>query len=128
VIGITSQIYADGSTSGNVGIGFAVPSSTVQSITKHLIASGKATHAYLGVYLQDAAGGARITKVTAGSPAAAAGLKAGQLITAIDGRPVADASTAAARVAGHSPGDSVKLTVVGGTGTRQITVTLGSVS
>ena len=65
---------------------------------------------------------------TAGSPAAAAGLKAGQVITAIDGRPVADASSAAARVAGHSPGDSVKLTVVGGTGTRQITVTLGSVS
>ena len=105
-----------------------MPSSTVQSITKQLIASGKARHAYLGVYLQDAAGGARIAKVTAGSPAAAAGLKAGQVITAIDGRPVADASSAAARVAGHSPGDSVRLAVVAGTGTRQITVTLGSVS
>jgi len=86
VIGITSQIYADGSTSGNVGIGFAVPSSTVQSITRELIASGKAAHAYLGVYLQDTSGGARITKVTSGSPAAAAGLTAGEVIAAIDGQ------------------------------------------
>jgi putative serine protease PepD len=128
VIGITSQIYADGSTSGNVGIGFAVPSSTVQGITGQLIASGKATHAYLGVYLQDASGGARITKVTSGSPAAAAGLTAREVITAIDGQRVADASAAAARIAGHKPGDSVRLTVVAGTATHQITVTLGSVS
>jgi putative serine protease PepD len=128
VIGITSQIYADGSTSGNVGIGFAVPSSTVQNITRELIASGKAAHAYLGVYLQDASGGARITKVTSGSPAAAAGLTAGEVIAAIDGQRVADASAAAARIAGHSPGDSVRLTVLAGTGTHHITVTLGSVS
>lgn len=87
-----------------------------------------ATHAYLGVYLQDAAGGARIEKVSSGSPAAAAGLTAGEVITAIDGRRVADANTAAARIAGHSPGDSVRLTVAAGTGERQITVTLGSVS
>ena len=128
VVGITSQIYADGSTSGNVGIGFAVPSSTVQSITKQLIASGKASHAYLGVYLKDAAGGARIAKVSSGSPAAAAGLSAGDVITAIDGQRVADASAAAVSIAGHSPGDSVRLTVVAGTGTHQVTVTLGSVS
>jgi putative serine protease PepD len=104
-----------------------VPSSTVQSITGQLIASGKARHAYLGVYLQDAAGGARIT-VASGSPAAAAGLTKGEVITAIDGQHVPDASTAAARVAGHSPGDSVRPTVVTGAGTHQITVTLGSVS
>jgi putative serine protease PepD len=128
VIGITSQIYADESTSGNVGIGFAVPSSTVQSVAKQLIASGKASHAYLGVYLEDAAGGARIAKVTSGSPAATAGLTAGEVITAIDGQRVPDASTAAARVAAHSPGDSVRLTVVAGTSTHQVAVTLGSVS
>jgi S1-C subfamily serine protease len=56
-----------------------VPSSTVQSITGQLIASGKARHAYPGVYLQDAAGGARITKVASGSPAAAADLTKGEV-------------------------------------------------
>jgi S1-C subfamily serine protease len=50
------------------------------------------------------------------------------VITAIDGQRVADASAAAARVAGHSPGDSIRLTVATGTGTHQVTVTLGSVS
>jgi len=50
------------------------------------------------------------------------------VITAIDGQPVADASAAAARIAGHSPGDSIRLTVVSGTTTHQISVTLGSVS
>ena len=50
------------------------------------------------------------------------------MIRAIDGQRVADASTAAARVAGHSPGDSIRLTVTAGTATHQVTVTLGSVS
>src|SRR5439155_11413627 len=68
VIGITSQIYADQSTSGNVGIGFAVPSSTVEKIVNELVAKGKASHPYLGVYLEDASGGAKITRVTSGSP------------------------------------------------------------
>ncbi len=128
VIGITSQIYADSSTSGNVGIGFAVPSSTVESIAGQLVSHGKVSHPYLGVYLADASGGARITKVTSGSPAAGAGLATGQVITAVDGQAVADANAAVARITAHQPGDSITLTVAHGGSTRQVKVTLGSVS
>src|SRR5438876_6973451 len=78
VIGVTSQIQSQGG--GNEGIGFAVPSNTVKSITTQLIASGKVEHAYLGVGIasiptsaksQLGVTGAAVTQVRTGSPAAA---------------------------------------------------------
>jgi putative serine protease PepD len=126
VVGITSQIYADGSTSGNVGIGFAVPSATVERIATELIANGQASHPYLGVSLVDAQGGARIARVEAGSPAAGAGLKAGDVITAIDGRPVSSADDVVQGLSAMSPGDSVTLTVQRGGSASTIHATLGN--
>jgi putative serine protease PepD len=128
VIGITSQIYADNSTSGNVGIGFAVPSSTVKQITSELIQSGKATHAYLGVYLDQARGGAKIARVTSGSPAATAGLTTGEVITAINGRPVSGPEDVVNDIAALKPGDRVTLTVRSGSSTTSATATLASTS
>jgi putative serine protease PepD len=128
VIGITSQIYADDSTSGNVGIGFAVPSSTVERITSELITSGKATHPFLGIYLEQANGGAKIARVTSGSPAADAGLKAGEVITAIDGHSVSGPDAVIAAVSSHKPGDQITLTVGNGSSTSDVTATLGSTS
>jgi putative serine protease PepD len=128
VIGITSQIYADDSTSGNVGIGFAVPASTVERIASELVSSGKATHPYLGVYLQDGSGGARITRVASGSPAAKAGLAAGEVITAVNGHSTGDASAAVEAITALQPGQSVAITVRNGSTSKAITVTLGSTS
>jgi putative serine protease PepD len=128
VVGITSQIYADQSTSGNVGIGFAVPSATVEKITAELIAHGKASHPYLGVYLETAGGGARITKVTSGSPAAGAGLSSGDVITSIDGHHVSSSDDVVTRISELAPGDSVTLTVEQGGASHQLHITLGSVS
>jgi putative serine protease PepD len=126
VIGITSQIYADQSTSGNVGIGFAVPSATVEKIASELISHGKAAHAYLGVYLDNASDGARIARVTSGSPAAKAGLKAGDVITAVDGTSVSGASDVVSAVTAKAPGDSVTLTIQSGGSTHTVQVTLGT--
>ncbi|HEY7259280.1 MAG TPA: trypsin-like peptidase domain-containing protein [Gaiellales bacterium] len=126
VVGITSQIYADQSTSGNVGIGFAVPSATVERIVNELIANGHASHPFLGVSLVDAQTGARIARVETGSPAAAAGLKAGDVITAIDGAPVSSADDVVQHLSAMSPGDSVTLTVQRGGSTSTIQATLGN--
>jgi putative serine protease PepD len=128
VIGITSQIYADNSTSGNVGIGFAVPSSTVQRIASELISSGRATHPYLGVYLEQANGGARIAKVTSGSPAATAGLSVGEVITAINGHSVSGPDGVIAAVSALKPGDRITVTVKNGSSSTNVTATLGTIS
>jgi putative serine protease PepD len=125
VIGVTSQIQSD--SGGNDGVGFAVPSNTVQSIASQLISTGKAQHALLGVSVKTAAtGGVTVAQVSAGSAAASAGLKAGDVITAVDGTNVTTAEKLRAIVAGHKPGDSVTLTIQRSGASKTVTATLGS--
>ena len=125
VIGINSQI--ESSSGGNIGIGFAVPSNTVHNVVSQLIASGRATHPFLGVKLADAAGGgARIESVSSGSPAARAGLRGGDVVTAAGGSNVASADDLVSAIESRRPGDTVTLTVRRGSGTQTVTVTLGS--
>jgi serine protease Do len=111
VVGINTLIYSPssgiglGSGGGNVGIGFAIPSNQARQIYGKLIKDGKVTRGYLGVLVQnldeatasalnvDQHAGALIRDITdANSPAAKAGLKSGDVITAIDGKPVKDAT------------------------------------
>jgi putative serine protease PepD len=108
VIGVTSQIESD--SGGNDGVGFAIPSNTVKSIASQLISSGKAEHAYLGVAVETQNGAVRITQVRSGTPAAKAGLRAGDVVTAIDGNDVASADALTSAVSAKSPGDTISLT------------------
>jgi putative serine protease PepD len=125
VIGVTSQIESD--SGGNVGIGFAIPSNTVRSVADQLVSGQKVEHAYLGVSLETAVnGGARIATVTAGSPAADAGLKAGDVVTAFDGKSISSADELTAAVVAKQPGDSVKITVERGGSTKTLEATLGT--
>lgn len=127
VIGVTSQIQSD--SGGNDGVGFAVPSNTVASIAAQLIATGKAQHALLGVSVSTAStGGVTVGQVRPGSGAASAGLKAGDVITAVDGTNVGTAEKLRAIIAGHKPGDSVTLTIQRGGSSKTLTATLGSKS
>ena len=126
VIGITSQIESGTSSTGNVGVGFAVPSNTARQIVNEILTNGKATHPYVGVYLRSSAAGPVIAKVVAGSPAAKAGLKVGDLITAVDGHDVASPAAVIARVTALKPGDQVAITITRGGHSQQITVTIGS--
>src|SRR5262245_17866468 len=127
VVGVNSQIETAGSSSGgesgNVGIGFAIPSNTVKSVVEQLMKTGKVSHAYLGVQSQDASnGGAQVAKITDNSPAAQAGLQQGDVIKSIDGKAVSGADSLSSVVDEHKPGDSVQLKLASG---KTLSVKLG---
>jgi S1-C subfamily serine protease len=127
VIGINTQIASQ--SGGNDGVGFAVPSNTVTRVADQLIANGEAELAYLGV--QSAApeaneDGVRIEVVTGDSGAAAAGVEAGDLVTAVDGEAVSDPGDLTAVILSKGVGDQVSLTIVRSGETLTIDATLGS--
>jgi S1-C subfamily serine protease len=124
VIGINAQIESD--SGGNDGVGFAIPSTTVRRVSDQLVSGGKVAHAYLGVQLSDASNGASVSALTAGAPAAKAGLQQGDVVTAIDGTSVGSADVLVNAVDGHRPGDQVTLHVRRGDTNRDVKVTLGT--
>ena len=130
VIGTNVQIAIDSQNGGsaNAGVGFAVPSNTVKSVADDLIAGKVVEHAYLGVSVGDSqsGSGAQVGTVRAGGPAAAAGLKAGDVITAIDGTAILNANELTAAISSHIPGDKLKITVTRGGTTLSISATLGT--
>ena len=126
VVGVTSQIESD--SGGNDGVGFAIPSNTVKSIVAQLLANGKAEHAYLGVALQTPSrgSGAEVGRVTSGSPAARAGLKAGDVITVLDGRRIASPDELVVAVNEKKPGESVTVTYLRGGASHTVHLELGT--
>ena len=149
VVGINTSIATAGqssgstqsSESGNIGIGFAIPSNTAANIADQLIAKGSAAHAYLGIRTQDSSSGssragsssstsgtagAQVESVVSGGAAAKAGLKAGDVVTKADSRLITDADDLVAAVRSYQPGDKITLTLVHGGAQQTITLTLGS--
>ena len=130
VVGTNVQIAVDDQSSGsiNAGVGFAVPSDTVKTVVDSLIAGKAVQHAYLGVSVGNAStgSGAQVGTVRSGGPAATAGLKQGDVVTAIDGKAIADANALTAAVGAHQPGDTIKVTVKRDGSTVQVTVKLGT--
>ncbi|WP_051571209.1 S1C family serine protease [Cryptosporangium arvum] len=136
VIGINSAIatVSSGSSggqdsqSGNIGVGFAIPSDTALNVAKQLIEDGTAEHAALGVSAQDTQSGtgAQIAQVSSGSAADKAGLRAGDVVTAIDDRKVTDTDGLVAAVRAHNPGDAVTVTYQRGGRSATATVALTS--
>jgi putative serine protease PepD len=124
VVGITSQIQSE--SGGNEGVGFAIPSNTIRSIADQLISTGKAQHALLGVNVKTATNGVGIAQVEKGSGADSAGLKVGDVITAVGGTSVTTAEHLRAVIASHAPGDKLSLSVLRNGKTSTVTVTLGS--
>ena len=136
LIGMTSAIASLAGTdgtgifrSGSIGIGFAIPVDIASRITGELIATGRATHGWLGAELRDDANnrGARIFGVTDSSPAAAAGLSVGALITKVDDHAVGSANALVAAVRSKAPGARTSLDFVDPAGDhRTVAVTLGT--
>jgi putative serine protease PepD len=130
VIGINDSIVTGNSGStGNVGVGFAVPIDIAKSVADKIVAGDSTEAGFLGVEGQDASGsraGASITSVSSGSPADQAGLAEGDVVTALDGGPVASMIDLAAKVRTHQPGDTVALTVLRDGRERTVSVTLGT--
>ncbi|GAA4228687.1 putative serine protease PepD [Streptosporangium album] len=126
VIGINTAIATNGGE-GNIGVGFAIPINTAKQVAQQLIEKGKVTHAFLGVSLASAAegtSGALVSEVTAGSPAAQAGIKQGDLITKINDTVVDDGTTVVGAVRGFKPGQKVTVTYVRDGRPQTATVTL----
>ncbi len=132
VIGVNSAIASlgasQGSQSGNIGVGFAIPSNTAKRIADEIIATGTSKTPVIGVMLdfQSQSGGATVGSVTAGGPAATAGLAAGDRITAVNGDPIDTPVALITAIRSLNPGDTVTLTISDGSATRDVKVTLGS--
>lgn len=128
VIGINSAIYSQNGE--NNGIGFAIPIQTAKKVADKIVNGEPLEHGYLGVSSKassDGQAGAVIANVSSGSPAAAAGLRTGDVITAVDGQAIKDPEDLSATIVGHSPRDEVKLDVRHSDGsTESITVQLGT--
>ena len=119
VVGVNTAIFSP--SGGSVGLAFAIPSETVQSVVNQLETEGQVTRGYLGVQIQplskdlaDSLGlssqaGALVASAQDGTPAAKAGLKAGDVITAVNGEPVANARELSRKIAGLKPGTRIEL-------------------
>ena len=128
VIGVNSAIatLAFGTAAGSIGLGFAIPSSDAERIAREIIATGESRTPIIGVTLDPVypGPGAVVEEVTPGSPAQRAGLLPGDVITEVDGRPVADAQTLIIAIRANAPGDEITLTVLRGTEQFTAEVTL----
>jgi len=134
LIGINTAIISR--SGGNQGIGFAIPINMARDVMDQLVKSGKVTRGYIGVIPQDitpdlarafnlsSASGAAIAQVQRDTPAARAGLKEGDVVTAINGEPIVDANSLRLRVSRSQPGTTLRLTVQRAEGQREIPVTL----
>jgi len=126
VIGVNVQI--DSESNGSEGVGFATPINTVKSVADTLISGGKVQHAYLGIQVGDAAndGGAQVSCVVSGSPADNAGMKAGDVITAVGSTSITSADDLTAAVNSYKPSDKVTMTVDRNGSSKTLDVTFGN--
>ena len=110
VIGVNSQIASQ--SGGSVGIGFAVPSNTVRDVIPRLERGETIKRAYLGVSTSARLrASVTVAAVTAGGPAANAGLQVGDVITSVGGKKVASPDDVAAAIQDRQPGESVQVEV-----------------
>ena len=134
VVGVNTAIFSP--NGGSVGIAFAIPASTVKQITDSLIKNGTVTRGFLGVRIQDVtrdiadsvglkqAKGAVVTDATKGSPADKAGIKSGDIITAVDGETIDSARSLSRTIGGKGPGATVDVTVWRDGGEKHVSVKL----
>ncbi|HKX84071.1 MAG TPA: DegQ family serine endoprotease [Pyrinomonadaceae bacterium] len=124
LIGINSQILSGGPSGGNIGIGFSIPSNMAKSVMEQLLKDGRVHRGMLGVNIQNITAdtaqaldlkensGVLVSNVKAGSAADKAGVKRGDIITAINGEAIEDGNVLRNKVAGTSPGTEIRLTIL----------------
>jgi Do/DeqQ family serine protease len=135
LIGINSQILSP--SGGSIGIGFSIPANMARTVVEQLISKGAVRRGQLGVGVQEVtadiaasiglkeARGVIVGSVQEGSAAARAGLKQGDIITAINGNAINDPNTLRNTVAGTAPGTEVTLSVLREGREQEVRVALG---
>jgi len=135
LVGINTAIYSR--SGGSMGIGFAIPVSTAKMVMEQIIRNGTVTRGWIGVEVQEItpalaesfklpdARGAIIAGVLRGGPADKAGVKPGDVLTAIDGAPVSDPQSMLNLVAALQPGSAAKLALRRQAQTLEASVTVG---
>ena len=135
LVGINTAIISR--SGGNQGIGFAVPINIARHVMESFVSGGKVTRGYLGIVPQDidanlarqfnlpGQNGALVGDVMADTPAAKAGLKSGDVITAINGKAIADAHDLQLTVSQLAPGTAATLKIIRNGFNKTVTVTLG---
>ncbi|HLY84642.1 MAG TPA: PDZ domain-containing protein, partial [Acidimicrobiales bacterium] len=132
VIGITTATAVG--VSGPQGLGFATPIDIARTVADQLITTGHVTHVWLGIEGEDVdsdtagrlgiTGGAAVDKVASGSPAATAGIAASDVITGVDGAPIASIGGLVVAMRDRRPGDHVTISYLRGTRSRTVQVVL----
>jgi len=152
VIGVNTQIETGGISTGNVGIGFAVPSNTVKDVVAQILSTGKVDHAYLGIrgqavtsdlaetYNLPVEAGILVASVEPGSGAAKARLKGGRtqvvvagetyvlggdIIVGFDSQRISSIEELRDAIAAHKPGEKISLAIYRAAKKTSVTVTLG---
>jgi serine protease Do len=110
VIGVSSVIVSP--TGASVGIGFAIPSATVYPVVQQLISHGSIARGWLGVSVEDGDGGVLIAGMDRGGPADRAGMRAGDVVLAVNGKQIRTARGLIRAVAGETPGVEARVTVL----------------
>jgi serine protease Do len=136
VVGVNTAIYSP--SGGSVGIGFDIPASTAKMVVAQLKDKGVVTRSYIGVQVQPVsagiaeslglknAAGALVDEAKADTPAAKAGIEAGDVITAVNGNAVKDSRSLAREISGMPPGSTAKLDILRKGEQKSITVTLAA--
>ncbi len=136
LVGINSQILTP--TGGNIGLGFAIPSNMAREVMSQLKTDGRVQRGKLGVSVQSvtsdlaaslklpSTSGALVSGIEPGGAASRAGLKQGDVITALNGEKVADSNALRNRIAGTKPGSTIALEVVRNGKTETVRATLGA--
>ena len=152
VIGVNTQIETGDISTGNIGIGFAVPSNTVKDVVAQILRTGRVEHAWLGIngrpvtkdvadtFNLPVAEGVLVERVWPNSGAAKAGLKAGDMqvvvagetynlggdiIVSVNGKKISEVEEIRDVIAGRKPGEEIKLGIVRDEKKSSVTVTLG---
>ena len=132
VIGINSAIatlaQSISTEAGSIGLGFAIPINTAKRIAEEIIATGDSNTPIIGVVLNTAyvGDGAEVGELTSGGPAEEAGIRVGDVITALNGRQVADSTELVVAIRSYAPGESVEIDLERNGQQQTVTLVLGS--
>jgi serine protease DegQ len=135
LVGINTAIYSQ--TGGSMGIGYAIPVSTARQVMEQIIQKGSVTRGWIGVGVQDLtrevaesfkvppSGGVLITHVERGGPADRAGMKPGDVLTAVNSKPVADSTGMLNSIASLQPGAQARLKITRNQSESELAATVG---